>query len=86
MERHRFDPISAVLGIVAGVGGLGVALDVGHGQRIDLSWWVVAFAVLLALAIVPWSSLHHGGHATDLVSTEPTLGTTPHIDVSRDNA
>ena len=50
---HRFDPLSAALGILAITAGLLVAL----GEALDLQtggpWWAVA-AALVGLAIIPW--------------------------------
>ena len=54
MDRHPFDPVSAVGGIIAVVAGLLVLL----GEAADLdaagSWWLSGAAVLVGLAIIPW--------------------------------
>ena len=54
MPRHPFDPVSAVLGVLAIVAGLLVA--VGEAADFDTSgpWWVAAAAVLIGLALIPW--------------------------------
>jgi len=54
VHRHPFDPVSAVLGILAVAVGLLVAL----GELVDLDaagpWWVAVAAVLVGAAIIPW--------------------------------
>jgi len=54
MHRHPFDPVSAVLGILAVAAGLLVAL----GELVDLDaagpGWLAVAAVLVGAAIIPW--------------------------------
>src|SRR6187549_1855973 len=54
MQRHPFDPISAVLGALAVTAGVLVAAravgDVDGGG----GWWFAAVAAVVGLAILPW--------------------------------
>jgi hypothetical protein len=54
VHRHPFDPVSAVLGILAVAAGLLVTL----GEPTDLDsrgpWWLAGAAVLVGVAIIPW--------------------------------
>ena len=54
MPRHPFDPVSAVLGILALAAGLLVAA--GEVAHLDTRgpWWLAAATVLVGLAIIPW--------------------------------
>ncbi|MET0326946.1 MAG: hypothetical protein ABW219_17150 [Ilumatobacteraceae bacterium] len=54
MSRHPFDPVSAVLGVLALTAGLlvvvgdAVDVDTGGGR------WIAVAAVLVGLMIIPW--------------------------------
>ena len=69
MHRHPFDPVSAVLGILAVAVGLLVAL----GELVDLDaagpWWLAVAAGLVGAAIIPWRR-RAGSDATEL-AVEP---------------
>ena len=54
MERHRFDPVSAALGIAAVT--FGVVVMAGEAADVDTGggWWIAVAAVLVGLAIIPW--------------------------------
>jgi len=60
-HRHAIDPLSAVLGLTA----VGVGAVVAAGRADSLAdnpvWWVAIVALLLGLALVPWSR----GNASD---------------------
>ena len=54
MQRHRFDPVSAVLGVLAVA--LGVLVLTGELDAFDTEggWWLALAAVVIGLAIIPW--------------------------------
>lgn len=54
MDRHPFDPVSAVLGILAVLAGLLVVL--GEAADVDTTgaWWLTGAAILVGVAIIPW--------------------------------
>jgi drug/metabolite transporter (DMT)-like permease len=52
VERHPFDPVSAVLGVLAAVAG--ILVTVGADVDTDGPWWLAAAAVLVGLAVIPW--------------------------------
>ena len=54
MHRHRFDPLSAVLGVLAVTIGLLVATGSLRDAGADLGWWLAAGSLLVGVAIVPW--------------------------------
>ena len=72
MHRHRFDPVSAVLGVLAIVTGLLVATGALFGSTAaDIGWWLAAAGFATGLAIVPWGALRTGD---DRLGPDP-LGT-----------
>ena len=54
MRRHSFDPMSAVLGVIAVVAGLFVAVGEAVDLDVNWAWLITAAAVLIGLAIIPW--------------------------------
>ena len=55
MQRHRFDPLSAALGILAIAIGVLVATAQFDELGSDAGAWVVAGILLVGLGFVPWS-------------------------------
>jgi hypothetical protein len=87
MPRHRFDPLSFALGLVA----IGVAIAVVAGRVLDADRptagaWLAAGGLVLGLGLIPWSQTRRptsdgeaAGAADDAepqadVSAEPTAG------------
>ena len=54
MQRHQFDPISAVLGVLAVVLGLLVLTGELAAFDSDGVWWIAVAGVIVGLAIIPW--------------------------------
>ena len=54
MSRHVFDPVSAVLGVLAVVAGLLVAIGQAVDLDINTAWLITAAAILIGVAIIPW--------------------------------
>jgi hypothetical protein len=54
MQRHSFDPLSAVLGVLAVA--LGVLVVTGQLAAFDTdgAWWVALAALVIGVAIIPW--------------------------------
>ena len=54
MQRHPFDPVSAVLGVLAVA--LGVLVLSGELADFDTDgvWWVAVAALVIGVAIIPW--------------------------------
>jgi hypothetical protein len=54
MQRHRFDPVSAVLGVLAVA--LGILVLTGELDSFDTegAWWLALAAIVIGLAIIPW--------------------------------
>ncbi|HEY3483862.1 MAG TPA: hypothetical protein VGK49_00705 [Ilumatobacteraceae bacterium] len=55
MNRHRFDLIAAALGVVAIAVGLLVATASVDNIDADAGWWFAVAALVLGIALVPWS-------------------------------
>jgi type VI protein secretion system component VasK len=55
MRRHSFDPMSAVLGVIAVVAGLFVAVGEAVDLDVNWAWLITAAAILVGLAIIPWT-------------------------------
>lgn len=69
MKSHRFDPISAVLGLLAVVGGLLVALGRWPAGA-ALGWWAIAAVIGVAILLVPWRSLFDGDDSRETTTRE----------------
>lgn len=55
MTPHRFDPISAVLGLAAGTGGVVVALGAANVVDSHGSGAIIAgLAIVAGLLLIPW--------------------------------
>jgi hypothetical protein len=54
MHAHRFDPISAVLGVVAVIIGAVVMLGATDPLSTDLGPWIAVGALALGIALLPW--------------------------------
>jgi hypothetical protein len=57
MDRHRFDPLSAALGVIS----LGAAAVVAGNAVLTTAtyragWWVAVGALVLGLGLIPWPS------------------------------
>jgi hypothetical protein len=57
MRRHVFDPLSAALGILAVALGVLVASAQLDELGADTGAWIIAGALLVGLAVFPWSRL-----------------------------
>ena len=78
MQRHPFDPVSALLGVLAVVAGLLVALGEAADLETSGPWWLAAAAVLVGLALIPWRRrpADIGVAATDTAVTDAADGST----------
>jgi membrane protease YdiL (CAAX protease family) len=56
VQRHLLDPVSAALGVLAVAFGVLVATRSLGDADIDAGWWIAAAALVVALAIVPWTA------------------------------
>ena len=77
MSTHRFDPVSALLAVIAIAGGLTVVLGVAAPTtHIDRGVWVAVVALLAGLALVPWGRRQHRTDASTGtgVETGPDAG------------
>jgi hypothetical protein len=54
MRRHVFDPLSAVLGVLAVVVGLLTAVGGAADLDVNVAWLITAGAIMIGLAIIPW--------------------------------
>jgi hypothetical protein len=54
MTAHRFDPLSAVLGIVAIVTGVLVVLGDTNPLSSDFGPWIAIGALAIGIALLPW--------------------------------
>jgi hypothetical protein len=86
VRRHPFDPVAAVLGIIAVVGGLLVLA----GDEVDLDdrgiWWLGLAGLAIAGVLIPWRwpSVERAqpGLAVDAVLSdegEPSDGSDDHV-------
>jgi hypothetical protein len=66
MHRHPFDPVSAVLGILAVTFGLLVALDEFGDGGGNAGWWIAVAAVVVGVALLPW---RRGRNPVDTIDT-----------------
>ncbi len=66
MTAHRFDPLSAVLGIVAVITGVLVMLGDTDPLSTNLGPWITLGALAIGVALLPWSRRHRNS------STEET--------------
>ena len=57
MQRHPFDPVSAVLGVLAVALGVLVATRSLGGFDTAGGWWLAAAAAAVGVAIIPWNLL-----------------------------
>lgn len=58
MTAHRFDPLSAVLGIVAVITGVLVILGSTDPLSTNLGPWLTLGALAIGVALLPWSRRH----------------------------
>ncbi len=55
MRPHRFDPVSAVLGVAATGGGVLVIVGADHAvESTALGGWVAAIAIAVGVVVLPW--------------------------------
>jgi hypothetical protein len=54
VDRHSFDLLSAVLGILGVAAGLLVALGAGDELGTSGPWWFAAAIGVVGLLIIPW--------------------------------
>ncbi len=55
MNTHRFDPVSAVLGVAAA--GAGVVVIAGASEAVESTAsgvWIAAIALAIGLVLIPW--------------------------------
>lgn len=57
MQRHRFDPISSALGVIAVIAGLLVAFDAVEPS--NAGWWLTVAALVVGLTLIPWGRPRH---------------------------
>ncbi len=65
MQRHSFDPTSAVLGVATIA--LAIFVISGHTPTISTGgdWWLPAVALLVGLILIPWQRLRADRHDHD---------------------
>ncbi len=56
MQRHPIDPVSAVLGVLAGVLGVLVATRSFGGFGTVGGWWLAGAAAVVGVALLPWNA------------------------------
>ena len=54
MNRHRFDPLSFCLGILAVGIGLFVAAGAFDGRAADIALWATVAVLVMGIAVIPW--------------------------------
>jgi hypothetical protein len=77
MQRHRFDPISAALGLLAGVAGALVALGGADDVVDEPGWWIAVALLVVGVALVPWTRAPADESA---VRSDPIPDTDPRSD------
>jgi hypothetical protein len=82
VQRHPFDPVSAVLGVLAVALGVLVAIRSLGGFDTAGGWWLAAAAAAVGVAIIPWNLLgaraardEHEGALVEGEGPGPTVGT-----------
>jgi hypothetical protein len=55
VTRHRFDLIAAALGVIAVTIGLVVATGAVDSMDAGDGWWFAVGALVLGIALIPWS-------------------------------
>lgn len=65
MTAHRFDPPSAVLGIVAIITGVLVMLGDTDPLSTNLGPWIAIGALAIGVALLPWSRHHRNPSTQD---------------------
>ena len=55
MRRHRFDPLSAALGVIAVALGLLVAAAEIDSLGADAGIWLAAGVLVVGLGLIPWT-------------------------------
>ena len=55
MQRHPFDPVSAVFGVLAVALGVLVATRSLGGFDTAGGWWLAAAAAVVGVALIPWN-------------------------------
>ena len=65
MTAHRFDPLSAVLGIVAIITGILVMLGDTDPLSTNLGPWITLGALAIGVALLPWSRRHRNSVTDD---------------------
>ena len=77
MRAHRFDPVSAALGVIATALGALVALD--GTDSIDTGWWLALGALVLGLGLVPWRRARQPSAEDEPDSTLDELKDSPRL-------
>jgi hypothetical protein len=68
MTRHPFDPVSAVLGVLAIAVGMLVATRGLDAFDTSGGWWMAAVAIVVGLGLIPWRG--RGAPAIDGATAE----------------
>jgi len=71
VQRHPFDPVSAVLGVLAIALGILVATRSLGGFDTAGGWWLAAAAAAVGVAIIPWSLLGARASREEVDGAEP---------------
>ena len=70
MTAHRFDPLSAVLGIVAIITGILVMLGDTDPLSTNLGPWITLGALAIGVALLPWNR-HRNSSTQDAPDSGP---------------
>lgn len=65
MPAHRFDPLSAVLGIVAIITGVLVMLGDTDPLSTNLGPWIAVGALAIGVVLLPWRQRHRNSPTQD---------------------
>jgi hypothetical protein len=65
VQRHPFDPISAVFGVLAVALGILVATRSLGGFDTAGGWWLAAAAAVVGVALIPWNLRGAGAGGDD---------------------
>ena len=71
MTAHRFDPLSAVPGIVAIIIGVLVMLGDTDPLSTNLGPWIAIGALAIGVALLPWSRHHRDPSTQDAPESGP---------------
>jgi hypothetical protein len=83
VQRHPFDPVSAVFGVLAVALGILVATRSLGGFDTAGGWWLAAAAAVVGVALIPWN-LRGAGAAADEHEDAVVEGEGPALPVGAD--